>query len=134
MATRWPVLGAISAGGALGAVGRWALATAWPVHGNGFPWATFATNVSGCLLIGVLTVLITEVWVSRPLLRPFLGVGVLGGYTTFSTATVEGARLLSAGAGWTGMVYVTATVLAALTAVYLGTVLTRLVIRRRRRA
>src|SRR4051794_22770193 len=81
----WPVLGAISAGGACGALARYAVAEAWPHAAGGFPVSTLLVNVSGCLLIGVLMVVVTEVAPERRLLRPFAGVGVLGGYTTFST-------------------------------------------------
>lgn len=127
----WAVLAAISAGGAVGALARYGLATAWP-HGPGhFPWATFVTNVSGCLLIGVLMVVITEVWSAHRLLRPFLGVGVLGGFTTFSTYTGEVQQLLVAGAARTALLYLAGTLAAALAAVYGGVILTRLATRGR---
>jgi CrcB protein len=127
--TPWAVLGAISAGGMVGALGRYGLASAWPHRTGQFPWATFVTNVSGCLLIGVLMVLITEVWSAHRLLRPFLGVGVLGGYTTFSTYTVDIQQLVAAGAARTGLLYLAGTLLAALAAVYAGITATRLVTR-----
>lgn len=121
----WALLGVISAGGVLGACARHALALAWPHRPAGFPWATLVINVSGCLLIGVLMVLISEVWSAHRLLRPFLGVGVLGGYTTFSTYVVDVQRLLVAGAARTALLYLAATALAALAAVYAGITLTR---------
>jgi CrcB protein len=124
----WAVLATISAGGALGAVARYGLATAWPHRPDQFPWATFVTNTTGCLLIGVLMVLITEVWAAHRLLRPFLGVGVLGGYTTFSTYTVDVQQLVAAGAARTGLAYLAGTVVAALVATYLGVAATRLAI------
>ena len=129
----WPVLAVVSVGGALGALGRYGLSVGWPHRPAGFPWATFVTNVSGCLLIGVLMVLITEVWSAHRLLRPFLGVGVLGGYTTFSTYTVDVQQLVAAGAARTALAYLTGTVAAALSAVYAGVALARLVTRGRRR-
>jgi fluoride exporter len=125
----WSVLGVIALGGAIGALGRFGLATAWPNRAGQFPWATFVTNVSGCFLIGVLMVLITEVWSAHRLVRPFLGVGVLGGYTTFSTYTGEVQQLISAGAARTGLLYLGGTLVAALVAVYLGITLTRLLTR-----
>jgi CrcB protein len=125
----WAVLGMISVGGALGALTRYGLAVAWPHRPDQFPWATFVTNVSGCLLIGVLMVLITEVWSAHRLLRPFLGVGVLGGFTTFSTYTVDIQQLVAAGAARTGLVYLAGTLAAALAAVYAGITLTRLATR-----
>jgi len=129
--TPWPVLGVISAGGALGAMARYGLATAWPHQPGQFPWATFVTNATGCLLIGVLMVLITEVWAAHRLVRPFLGVGILGGYTTFSTYAVDVQQLVAAGAARTGLAYLVGTVAAALAAVYLGVALTRLATRNR---
>jgi fluoride exporter len=123
----------VSLGGALGALGRYGLAVAWPHRPGHFPWATFVTNVSGCLCIGMLMVVITEVWSAHRLIRPFLGVGVLGGYTTFSTYTGEVQQLVAGGAARTGLLYLAGTPVAALAAVYLGISLTRLVTRRRRR-
>ncbi len=130
--TPWAVLAAISAGGVAGACGRYALALALPRQPDQFPWATLLTNVSGCLLIGVLMVLITEVRPAHRLVRPFLGVGVLGGYTTFSTYAVEVQRLVAAGAAGTGLVYLAGTLVAALAAVAAGQALTRRLARRGR--
>jgi CrcB protein len=121
----WAILCVISSGGMLGACARHALALAWPHPPGGYPWATFVTNVSGCLLIGALLVLVSEVWSAHRLLRPFLGVGVLGGYTTFSTYTVEVERMVAVGAARTALLYTGGTALAALVAVYLGIIVTR---------
>jgi CrcB protein len=128
----WAVLGTISIGGALGALGRYGLATAWPHAAGHFPWSTFMINLSGCFLIGILMVLITEVYSAHRLVRPFLGVGVLGGFTTFSTYTGEVQQLVAAGAAGVALLYLAGTVVAALAAVYLGMSLTRLATRRRR--
>ena len=111
-------LAAVSAGGALGALARHAIASAWPHTPPGFPWATWTINVSGCFLLGVLLTLIARFRLEQRLLRPFLGVGVLGGYTTFSTAAVE---VRYAGPG-TGLAYLGATLLGALLAVHAGSV------------
>ncbi|WP_326821302.1 fluoride efflux transporter FluC [Streptosporangium sp. NBC_01756] len=128
----WAILGAISAGGVLGALARHGLTVAFPHPPGGFAWATFGINVTGCLLIGVLMVLITETWQAHRLVRPFLGVGVLGGFTTFSTYVVDIGRAAAAGAPRTALVYLAATVAGALAAVYAGTALTRVVTRRLR--
>jgi CrcB protein len=127
----WRVLGVISVGGAIGALARYGIGYAFPAAPAGFPWATFAINVSGCLLIGVLMVLVTERWSDRPLVRPFLGVGVLGGFTTFSTYVVDIQRLTQDSAAGTALAYLAATLLAALAAVLAGTGLGRLVTRSR---
>jgi CrcB protein len=130
---QWSVLAAVAAGGAVGAVARFAITSAWPGIPNGFPWATFIINVTGCLLIGVLIVAIAEIWPRRRLLRPFLGTGVLGGYTTFSTYVVDTEHLLNQQAALTALTYLFATLAAALLAVYVGTGLTRLAITYTRR-
>lgn len=121
----WPVLAAVSGGGVLGAWARHALALALPHKPGHFPWATLLTNVSGCLLIGVLMVLITEVRPAHRLVRPFLGAGVLGGYTTFSTYAVDIRQLLTAGAPGTAAAYLFGTLAAALAAVWIGMTATR---------
>lgn len=130
---RWAVLVAISVGGVVGALGRYGLGVALPNRPAGFPWATFAINTSGCFLIGVLMVLVTEVWTRSPLSRPFLGVGVLGGYTTFSTYVVDIQRLVGAAAARTALLYLAGTVLVALAAVWAGSGLTRWLLRTRRK-
>lgn len=133
---RW-VLPVVALGGMLGATARYLLATAHPAPAGGIPWATFTINVTGCLLIGVLMVFVVEVGGTHPLLRPFLGVGVLGGYTTFSTYTVETLGLLRHGETAAATAYLLLTALAALFAVTLGAFATRgtlaLVHRRRHR-
>ncbi|MHA6629177.1 fluoride efflux transporter FluC [Pseudonocardia sichuanensis] len=125
---RWDVLAAIAAGGVLGAEARYALAVVLPHGPAGWPWSTFLTNVSGCVLIGVLMVVITERVVPHRLVRPFLGVGVLGGYTTFSTATVDALSLVQAGRPVAALGYAVATPVLAVVACVLGGVVTRLLL------
>jgi CrcB protein len=127
------VLAAVSAGGVLGAVARYGLTAAFPPAPGRFPWTTFVVNATGCLLIGALMVLVAELWAGRRLLRPFLGVGVLGGYTTFSTYAVDIRGLVEAGAPVVAASYLVGTVVAAIAAVYAGAVATRWAIRRARR-
>jgi fluoride exporter len=122
---RWQVVAVIAAGGALGALSRHAIQAALPAGPGDFQWATFLVNLSGCLVIGVLMVAITEVWQPHPLVRPFLGVGVLGGYTTFSTYAVDVQRAFNAHAPVTGLAYLVATMLGALAAVTVGMWLAR---------
>jgi CrcB protein len=96
------VLGAIAAGGVLGALSRAGIQAAFPHPPTGFPWATFGINLAGCLLIGVLMAVIGA-RPTGPLVRPFLGVGVLGGFTTFSTYVVDIQRAVAAGAAGCGV-------------------------------
>jgi CrcB protein len=125
-------LAVVSAGGVVGALARYGLTVAFPPAPGHFPWATFIINVTGCLLIGVLMVLVTEVWAGRRLVRPFLGVGVLGGYTTFSTYAVDIRGLVQSGAPLVAAVYLVGTVVAAIGAVFAGVGATRWVVRRHR--
>jgi CrcB protein len=127
-----PVVAVISAGGVTGALARYALVRAWRAPAGGFPWATFVINVLGCLLIGVLIVLITEVWAAHRLIRPFLGTGVLGGFTTFSGYAEQSRAMLAAGRFAVAFGYLGGTLGAALVAVQLGVVATRLATRPRR--
>ena len=129
--SRWPVLAAISAGGVVGSLARHGLQQAFPHGPDGFGWATFAVNVSGSLLIGALMVLVTEVWTGRRLLRPFLGVGVLGGYTTFSAYAIDIQQAVTAGAVPTALASLAATLAGALGAVWLGVALAGRAVRHR---
>lgn len=119
------VLAVIAIGGGIGAVCRYALSQALPTRPGQFPWATFITNVLGCFLIGVLMVLITEVWSAHRLVRPFLGVGILGGFTTFSTYAVEMHGLLQPGSVGLAFTYLAGTLAGAMLAVMIGVWLTR---------
>lgn len=114
------VLGAIAAGGVLGALARAGLQAAFPHQPVTFPWSTFGVNVTGCLLIGVLMALLGGARTARPLVRPFLGVGVLGGFTTFSAYVVDVQRAVAAGAAGTALAYLAATTVGALVAVWVG--------------
>jgi CrcB protein len=123
------VIAVVALGGALGATARYALSLHWPAPPGGFPWATFWTNVIGCAVIGVFMVVITDVWAAHRLVRPFFGTGVLGGFTTFSTYAVDIQRLVDHGRPGTGLAYLAATLLAALTAVWLAAAAARRVLK-----
>ena len=112
-----PVLLVIAIGGVLGAVARYSTGQWWPTAAGTFPWTTFVINVFGCFLIGVLLVLVSEVLTVHRLMRPLLGTGVLGGFTTFSSYTVDAQRLVDSRHAATALVYLGSTALAALLAV-----------------
>jgi fluoride exporter len=113
-------LAAIAVGGGIGSVARYLLSAAFPA-GHGFPWAIFAVNVSGCFLLGLLMVYLLEVWPPRRLLRPFLAVGLLGGYTTYSTYAGGVMTLLTGHAPALADAYALTSIVAALAAVWCGT-------------
>ena len=119
------VLVVIAFGGMAGAAGRHGVSLVVPTAAGGLPWSTLIVNASGCLGIGVLMALIVEARHAHRLVRPFLGVGVLGGYTTFSTYTVDAQALIAAGRPGVALGYLAGTAVAAVVAVQLGVVLTR---------
>lgn len=118
--SRWDVLLVVGAGGALGSLARYGVGELVPWSGDGFPWATFIENISGGLALGVLIVFLLDVWPPHRYLRPFLGVGLLGGYTTFSAYMLESRDLFAGGASATAFVYLAGTLVVGLTAVWLG--------------
>ncbi|MDO9455047.1 CrcB family protein [Nocardioides sp.] len=123
--TARPTLGlclCVAAGGAVGAVLRLG-AGEWVPDGSGFPWTTFAINVSGSLLLALLPALAA---VRRsPAWAAALGPGVLGGYTTLSACAEQGRALLADGDTALGAAYLVGTLGASWVAVLLATTLTR---------
>jgi fluoride exporter len=84
-------------GGALGALARWGLSEAIPSPG-GWPWATLLVNITGCFLLGMLLAVLGGRSPQPAWVPPFVGVGILGGYTTYSTFAVEVVVLVDDGA------------------------------------
>lgn len=119
----WDVLAAIGLGGALGAALRWALALG--LASDGFPIGTLIANLSGAAALGALMVVVNELLAPTRLLRPFLGVGVLGGYTTFSTAMLDLHTMLADGRYGVAIGYLAASVLGGLAAVLIGEAVAR---------
>ena len=107
-------------GGALGALARWGVAAALPHSPGAWPWATLLVNLTGCLLLGALTAALTARSPEPPWARPFLAVGVLGGYTTYSAFAVEVVELADAGAAVLAAGYVLVSVLGGVLAVAVG--------------
>lgn len=112
----------------LGASARYEAGLLWPTVSGGFPWTTFWINVVGCGLMGVLMVLVTERFSAHPLVRPFLGTGILGGFTTFSTYTVDTQHLLEPPTSGIALLYLAGTVGCAMAAVWVGATLARAVV------
>jgi CrcB protein len=113
-------------GGGIGAALRFALSLWIEARtGPGFPWGTFAVNVSGCFAIGVVVTLADErTWIS-PATRLLLVPGVLGGFTTFSTFGMETWQLVEDGWGLTALANAAASLVVGLAAVVVGVQLTR---------
>lgn len=94
---RWDTALVVAAGGMLGGGLRAWLNELWPTAPGAWPWTTFAENVVGSFALAVLMVLVVDVWRPHRYVRPFLGVGLLGGFTTFSTYAADTWRLLRDG-------------------------------------
>ena len=115
-----PVLTAVAAGGALGAAARYLAGVRWPTAPGELPLTTAAINLVGSAAIGVLMVVISDRLPHRRLVRPFLGTGVLGGFTTFSAYAVDVHHLATDGQPVRAAVYLVATPVLALLAAAVG--------------
>ena len=113
----------VAAGAGIGGGLRFALGT-WMAErwGTTFPWHTLVINVSGSFLLGLLMALSIDRGAISPGWRLFLGVGVLGGYTTLSTLSYESVALIERGLTASGLLNIAATALIGLFAAWLGIV------------
>jgi CrcB protein len=108
-------------GGGVGALMRYIVGLAIAARiGGRFPLGTLVINVTGSFLIGVLMSLLTERLQPHPNWRLLLVVGVLGGYTTFSTFEYETFRAVQDGGKWIGLVNVISSVVLGYIAVWIG--------------
>lgn len=126
---RWPSLGAVALGGAIGTAVRAVIADVFPAR-DGISWTILAINVVGALLLGILLEALAHRGPDvgrRRTLRLFVGTGVLGGFTTYSTLADDTAQLLTAGRWGAGSGYALLTVVLGLGAVVAGLWLAALV-------
>jgi CrcB protein len=106
----------VSIAGAVGAAARYGISNLF--HGDALPWSTVGINVLGSFLLGVLIV-IPWGWIG-PELRTALGVGLLGGFTTFSTFSVQAVTDFEAGLPLRALAYIATSVLLSLAAAAVG--------------
>jgi CrcB protein len=122
-----PVFLAVALGGALGSVARYGADRLIERRSfSMFPWSTFAINATGCLLIGATIAALVDRHHTPAWVRAGLVIGVLGGYTTFSTFAQEGLSLVEEGRPDVALAYVLGSVLTGLVAVYVGSRVGRL--------
>jgi CrcB protein len=100
--SRWPrlqagVVLAVFVGGFFGGLARYGIGEAFPAPTDRFPWPTFAINLSGAFALALLLVLVLEVLPPTRFVRPAIGTGFLGAYTTFSSLAVSTDQLLAHG-------------------------------------
>ena len=115
----------VAMGGAIGAATRYGVSLALPARESGWPLATFLINVSGSLLIGFLAGWLATRDAAGEPWRLLLGVGVLGGFTTFSAYSLETLRMIERGDIAGASTYAVGSVFAGLAAVALGLFLAR---------
>src|SRR5580704_12186681 len=113
----------VLAGGAIGSLARYIAGTAVMNRFTGrFPLGTLIVNVSGCFLIGAIMTMLTQKTPPHPNWRLFLVVGILGGYTTFSSFEWETFAAARDGSPWIGLLNVMASVVLGYLAVWLGAI------------
>jgi CrcB protein len=96
--------------------------------GPGFPWGTWFINLSGGLLMGLLVGLLARhPSANGENVRLLVGVGVLGGFTTFSTFSLEAATMIQRGEWGSALVYVTSSAVGAILALFAGLAIARMV-------
>jgi CrcB protein len=123
----WDIVLVIAIGGVLGAQARYGLGVALPHTSGSISWATLLINVSGCLGIGVLMAILTAQRHPHRLVRPFVGIGILGGYTTYSSFSTDVVGLVDHHRTGAAAGYLALTVVGCALAVWAATAATRAV-------
>jgi len=118
-----PYVLAVGAGGAIGAVMRHAFMVAVPSQMGAFPMVTFAENVVGSFLLGVVLISLLRAPALGARWRPFLATGVLGSFTTFSNVSVQVVELATGGAAATAVLYLSLSIALGLSSAAAGIVL-----------
>lgn len=119
-------MGAIAAGGALGAVMRfWVSNRVYAWLGRDFPYGTLSVNVIGSFLIGIVFVFLTEKLTVGSEVRAFIMIGFLGAFTTFSTFSLESLFLLQEGQLTKAVMNVMINVILCISATWIGIIVSR---------
>lgn len=118
---------AVGAGGAVGSMLRYAVTLVMVGRfGPGFPWHTLTINIVGSFLIGAISAYVQRTTGVSPTTTAFLTVGILGGFTTFSTFTYDTMTLANDGATGLALAYCAGSVLLGVLAAIVGSSLARL--------
>ncbi len=125
--SRWPrlrasVVLAVFVGGFFGGLARYGLGEAFPTSTSHFPWTTLAVNLSGAFLLALLLVLVLEVLPPTRFVRPAIGTGFLGAYTTFSSLAVSTDQLAAHGHATIAIAYAASSLFGGVACAALGVV------------
>ena len=117
----YAVMAAVAVGGAIGSVARylmagWVQSAAW----DGFPYGIFMVNISGGFIMGLLVELMALKWSVSLEMRAFLTTGILGGYTTFSTFSLDSALLIQRGSYVSAATYIVGSAALSILALFAG--------------
>lgn len=123
---QWDITVAVIVGGIIGAEARYGLSVAVPHAAAGFPWSTVYINIIGCFCLGLLMSLLNQLSSPHRLVRPFVGIGILGGFTTFSTFCVDAERLIEHHRAGLAGLYVLSTLITAAAAIAAATIAAQL--------
>jgi fluoride exporter len=121
----WRSVAVIGAGAFVGGLTRYGIGLAWTAPSGTFPWATFAINTSGAFVLALLLVLVLEVLPPTTYLRPALGTGFCGAYTTFSSVATASDQLIAHGHANVAAGYMAASLFTGLAAASFGIVIGR---------
>jgi fluoride exporter len=116
---------AIFCGGAIGALLRAGLVELAPAHAGDWPWTTFCVNVAGSFMLGWFVTRLQERLPLSAYRRPFLGTGLCGALTTFSTFQLELVDMVDRHHGGLALAYGTTSIVAGFTALLVGTSIVR---------
>jgi fluoride exporter len=120
------LIAAVAAGGAIGSVARYMVGVgAGKLFGIAFPWGTLIINVVGAFLLGALVEAFALRWDVSQVWRVFLTVGICGGFTTFSTFTLDAYLLMYKGELWAGAAYMAGSVALSIAGLFAGIQLLR---------
>ena len=121
------ILAMVGLGGAIGSMARYVLAGLFqPASWTGFPYGIFLINVTGGLIMGIFTEAMALKFQVGPEMRAFLTTGILGGYTTFSTFSLEAALLIERQAYGQAALYIAGSALLSILALFAGLWIVRL--------
>lgn len=122
------LIAAVASGGAIGSVARYLVGVgAGRLFGTAFPWGTLIINIAGSFLIGAFAESFALRWDLPQVLRVFLTVGICGGFTTFSTFSLDAYLLMARGELWPAFAYIVGSVASSIAGLFAGLQLVRVI-------